>query len=54
MIVQSKAWEAGKNYYETLTLLETWHREAGDEIEAETTRVKRDVECEKAFKDLRL
>ncbi|KAH8159684.1 hypothetical protein CIB48_g8566 [Xylaria polymorpha] len=52
--VQSKAWEAGKNYYETLTLLETWHREAGDEIEAETTRVKRDVECEKAFKDLRL
>ncbi|KAI0438611.1 Clr5 domain-containing protein [Xylaria telfairii] len=52
--VQSKAWEAGKNYYETLTLLEAWHREAGDEIEAETTRTKRDVECEKAFKDLRL
>ncbi|KAI0188668.1 hypothetical protein EV127DRAFT_119546 [Xylaria flabelliformis] len=52
--VQSVAWEAGKNYYETLTLLETWHREAGDEIEAQTTRIKRDVECEKAFKNLRL
>ncbi|KAI0467642.1 hypothetical protein F4859DRAFT_493107 [Xylaria cf. heliscus] len=50
--VQSEAWEAGKNYYETLTLLETWHREAGDEKEAETTRLKRDAECAKAFKDL--
>ncbi|KAJ2985391.1 hypothetical protein NUW58_g5556 [Xylaria curta] len=53
-IVQSKAWAAGKNYYETLTLLEAWHREAGDEEGAEATRIKRDTECAKAFEDLYL
>ncbi|KAI0399713.1 hypothetical protein F4802DRAFT_602701 [Xylaria palmicola] len=50
--VQSKAWDMGKNYYETLTTLEAWHREAGDEEEAEATRTKRDAECEKAFREL--
>ncbi|KAI8623422.1 hypothetical protein F5Y19DRAFT_468509 [Xylariaceae sp. FL1651] len=52
--VQREAWEAGKNYYETLTLLESWHREAGDENEAKATRMKREVECQKAFENLRL
>ncbi|RWA12305.1 hypothetical protein EKO27_g2771 [Xylaria grammica] len=50
--VQSIAWEAGKNYYETLTLLETWHWEAGDEEAALATRAKRNAECQKAFKDV--
>ena len=50
--VQSRAWPAGKNYYESLALLETWHREAGDEAEAKATRRKRDAECRNAFKDL--
>ncbi|KAI1346084.1 Clr5 domain-containing protein [Xylaria sp. FL0043] len=50
--VQSQAWPAGKNYYETLTLLEAWHREAGDKEEAEATRRKRDTECQNAFKEL--
>ncbi|KAI3330308.1 hypothetical protein F4824DRAFT_341496 [Ustulina deusta] len=50
--VQRQAWQAGKNYYETLTLLETWHREAGDEEEAEATRRKRDTECQNAFNNL--
>ncbi|KAJ8121975.1 hypothetical protein ONZ43_g1712 [Nemania bipapillata] len=52
--VQFNTWEAGKNYYETLTLLENWHREAGDDKEAEATRMKRDVECARAFQDLHL
>ncbi|KAI1148583.1 hypothetical protein F4825DRAFT_433503 [Nemania diffusa] len=52
--VQINAWDAGKNYYETLTLLENWHREAGEETEAEETRMKRDVECARAFQELRL
>ncbi|KAI1420196.1 Clr5 domain-containing protein [Xylaria sp. FL1777] len=50
--VQSQAWQPGKNYYETLTLLEKWLREAGDEEEAEATRRKRDTECQDAFRDL--
>ncbi|TGJ82490.1 hypothetical protein E0Z10_g6268 [Xylaria hypoxylon] len=50
--VQSEAWEAGKNYYETLTLLETWHREAGDEEAAAAICTKRNAECQNAFKDL--
>ncbi|KAI1367263.1 Clr5 domain-containing protein [Xylaria arbuscula] len=50
--VQSRAWPAGKNYYESLALLETWHHEAGDDIEAEATRQKRDAECQMAFTDL--
>ncbi|GAW26785.1 putative Clr5 domain protein [Rosellinia necatrix] len=52
--VQSQAWQPGKNYYETLTLLEAWHLEAGDKEEAEATRTKRDVECQKAFENLHL
>ncbi|KAI1125497.1 hypothetical protein F5Y10DRAFT_246921 [Nemania abortiva] len=52
--VQLKTWKAGKNYYETLTLLESWHREAGDDIEAEKTCAKRDGECQRAFEDLHL
>lgn len=52
--VQCEAWEPGKNYYETLTLLESWHREAGDKEEAEKTRMRRDRECYEAFKELRL
>ncbi|KAI1109592.1 hypothetical protein F5Y14DRAFT_431910 [Nemania sp. NC0429] len=52
--IQCEAWEPGKNYYETLTLLESWHLEAGDEDEAEKTRLKRDRECHMAFQDLRL
>ncbi|KAI3319565.1 hypothetical protein HD806DRAFT_509382 [Xylariaceae sp. AK1471] len=50
--VQSKAWERGKNYYETLTLLESWHREAGNDEEARITRMKREVECQQAFRAL--
>jgi hypothetical protein len=53
-VVQIEAWEAGKNYYETLTLLESWHQEAGDEEKAEATRMKREIECQKAFEALHL
>ncbi|KAI2641337.1 hypothetical protein GGS21DRAFT_504255 [Xylaria nigripes] len=51
--VQHEAWPAGKNYYETLTLLEKWHLEADDEEEAEMTRIKREVECKEAFVTLK-
>ncbi|KAI1172639.1 hypothetical protein F4777DRAFT_493988 [Nemania sp. FL0916] len=50
--VQSETWEADHNYYESLTLLESWHREAGDETEAEVTRIRRDTECQLAFRGL--
>ncbi|KAI0114309.1 Clr5 domain-containing protein [Nemania sp. FL0031] len=52
--VQLEAWDGGKNYYETLTLLESWHLEAGDGKEAESTHKKREIECERAFQDLYL
>ncbi|KAJ8128094.1 hypothetical protein O1611_g5543 [Lasiodiplodia mahajangana] len=35
--VQLETWHGGKNYYETLTLLESWHQEAGDVNEARNT-----------------
>lgn len=50
--MQREAWDAGKNYYETLALLESWQLEAGEEKEAESTRMKRDIECQKAFEAL--
>jgi hypothetical protein len=37
-----------------LTLLESWHREAGEEEEANAIRNKREVECQKAFAALRV
>ncbi|OTB03821.1 hypothetical protein M426DRAFT_321320 [Hypoxylon sp. CI-4A] len=43
--LQGRVWPRGKNYYETLTLLESWHREAGDIESADATRRKRDQEC---------
>ncbi|KAI2633603.1 hypothetical protein GGS26DRAFT_52621 [Hypomontagnella submonticulosa] len=43
--LQRRAWPAGKNYYETLTLLECWYREAGDYEAADATRRKRDEDC---------
>ncbi|KAI0164591.1 hypothetical protein GGR57DRAFT_449833 [Xylariaceae sp. FL1272] len=52
--VQREAWPAGKNYYETLTLLESWYKEAGEEGQAEATRARRDIECQRAFKQLQL
>ncbi|KAI0967147.1 hypothetical protein F4678DRAFT_253103 [Xylaria arbuscula] len=50
--IQKQAWPAGKNYYETLTLLAAWHLEAGDEEEAEKARRRRDIECQDAFTNL--
>ncbi|KAI1451762.1 hypothetical protein F4805DRAFT_72247 [Annulohypoxylon moriforme] len=43
--LQRRAWPTGKNYYETLVLLETWYREAGDHGSADATRRKRDQDC---------
>ncbi|KAI1809329.1 hypothetical protein GGS20DRAFT_572476 [Poronia punctata] len=50
--VQREAWGPGKNYYETMTLLETWQLEASERKEAEFTRMRRDIECRKAFEVL--
>ncbi|KAI1432879.1 hypothetical protein GGR50DRAFT_671706 [Xylaria sp. CBS 124048] len=50
--VQYESWPAGKNYYETLTLLETWHLEANDHQAAELTRERRDFDCQNAFVSL--
>ncbi|KAI1383734.1 uncharacterized protein F4822DRAFT_417403 [Hypoxylon trugodes] len=50
--VQRRAWPLGKNYYETLSLLESWQREDGDYESAEATRKKRDQDCINAFTTL--
>ncbi|KAI1463839.1 uncharacterized protein F4812DRAFT_233933 [Daldinia caldariorum] len=50
--LQGKAWPPGKNYYETLTLLESWYLEAGDYESADATRRKRDHDCAGIFKSL--
>lgn len=47
--LQGRAWLPGKNYYETLTLLEDWYREAGDNESADATRRKRDQDCVNVF-----
>ncbi|KAI1765441.1 hypothetical protein GGR53DRAFT_490460 [Hypoxylon sp. FL1150] len=43
--LQGRAWAPGKNYYETLILLESWYREAGDHESADDVRKKRDKDC---------
>ncbi|KAL7629806.1 hypothetical protein AAE478_001329 [Parahypoxylon ruwenzoriense] len=43
--LQGRAWPPGKNYYETMTLLESWYREAGDHDSADATRRRRDTDC---------
>ncbi|KAI5861530.1 hypothetical protein GGS23DRAFT_137872 [Durotheca rogersii] len=42
--LQARAWPHGRNYYETLTMLEGWLREAGDDRAAEATRKRRDLD----------
>ncbi|KAI1646639.1 uncharacterized protein F4817DRAFT_127276 [Daldinia loculata] len=50
--LQGKAWPPGKNYYETLTLLESWYQEASDYESADATRRKRDHDCADIFSSL--
>ncbi|KAI1073694.1 hypothetical protein F5B20DRAFT_566261 [Whalleya microplaca] len=47
--LQRRAWPPGKNYYETLTLLEDWYLEADDQESADATRIRREDECKVAL-----
>ncbi|KAI1340344.1 hypothetical protein F5Y15DRAFT_55400 [Xylariaceae sp. FL0016] len=49
--IQKEAWRPGKNYYETLTLLQEWHREAGDETAADAIQRRLEMDCMKVFPD---
>ncbi|KAI0173219.1 hypothetical protein GGR52DRAFT_377316 [Hypoxylon sp. FL1284] len=51
--LQGRAWPPGKNYFETLTLLEEWYRESGNGEAADDTRRKRDESCTNVLGELR-